>query len=286
MTMDQATSSRRRPSPVRTALLAALALAVAGCGGGSGSRSGAGTQGSAPATTEARAGAPTTTGSAPKAAARWETLDTLTGTGAAQRTITVFSDAIQWRARYSCQAGTLRVMTDPPPRRPAPLVDATRCPQEGEGYSIATGQVKLDIQATGPWQLVIDQQLERPLDEPPLAGMVPAAKVASGTFFPVEKTGKGTATLYRLPDGRRAIRFEGFETAENTDLFVWIASARSAKTSADAVSAPYRVIANLKSTVGNENYELPADLPDNEINAVVIWCEPVKIAYAIAQLAR
>ncbi len=39
---------------------------------------------------------------------------------------------------------------------------------------------------------------------------------------------------------------------------------------------------NLKSTVGNQNYLIPADVPVDRVNSVVIWCDPVSIAYAAA----
>lgn len=273
-----------RGSSVSFALLAIASLLLASCGGDA-------DVGTTPASTRPPVSEPDTTvttapSTGPRAAARWETVDTLSGTGPSEHMVTVLPDALQWRARFSCETGSLLVVTEPAPRRPAPLVDAGACPDEGEGYSIITGPVTLDIEATGPWDMVIDQQLDRPLDEPPLPGMAPGTAVASGDFFPVETEGTGTATLYRLPDGTRALRFEDFKTAENTDLFVWISSAPSPQNSAEAVASPYTSIGNLKSTVGNQNYALPADLADSQINSVVIWCEPVNIAYTIAPLTQ
>ena len=73
--------------------------------------------------------------------------------------------------------------------------------------------------------------------------------------------------------------------AQNTDLFVWLSEAAAPKTSADAVGAPKVDIGNLKSTLGNQNYEVPADLPTERIHSIVIWCEPVHVAYSGAVLA-
>jgi hypothetical protein len=36
--------------------------------------------------------------------------------------------------------------------------------------------------------------------------------------------------------------------------------------------------------LGNENYTVPTDLPSDKIKSVVIWCQPVSIAYAAAAL--
>ncbi len=262
-------------------VLVLLASLLAGCGGGSGEE----TQG--PTTTTPAAGGPVTTPPAPageKAAARWESVSTFNGSGAFQTPeFTILPTAIQWRVRYTCSTGTLRITSNPPPRRPGPVVEAA-CPKEDTGYSIVTGPVRLSIEATGAWKAVVDQQVDTPLDEPLLAGMTPDRVIASGSFYKVEIRGEGTAKLYRLPDGRRILRFENFQTGENTDLFVWLSEARRPTTSAEAINTPYVEIANLKSTIGTQNYEIPASVPTERIRSVVIWCAPVAIAYAAAAL--
>lgn len=266
----------------RRAVLVALVLllALTGCGGGSD-----GDDDRAPATTTPGSSAPTTAASGPKAAARWETVTTFNGSGPFQSPeFTILPGAIQWRVRYTCSTGAMRITSSPPPRRPAPVVDAA-CPKEDTGYSIVTGPVRIAIEATGQWKAVVDQQVDTPLDEPLLPGMTPDRVVASGSFYKVEVRGEGSAKLYRLPDGRRILRFENFETGENTDLFVWLSEARRPMTSSEAVNTPHVEIANLKSTIGTQNYEIPASVPTEKIRSIVIWCQPVAIAYAAAGLA-
>jgi hypothetical protein len=260
--------------------LVVLALALAGCGGDPGD-----TAPNTPATTAAPVAGPTTTAGGPKSAARWETVTTFNGTGAFQTPeFTILPNAIQWRVRFTCATGTLKIHSIPPPRRPAPVVDAT-CPKEDSGYSIVTGPVRMSIEATGTWKAVVDQQVDTPLEEPLLPGMTPDRVIAQGSFYKVEVRGEGTAKLYRLPDGKRILRFENFETGENTDLFVWLSEAPKPANSAEAVGTPHVEIANLKSTIGSQNYEIPASIPTEKIKSVVIWCEPVRIAYAAVALA-
>lgn len=266
----------------RTVLaLVVLALVLAGCGGGS---DGATTAGG-PATTAGRTGGPDTTVAGPKSAARWETVSTFNGSGAfTTPEFSILPNAIQWRVRFTCTTGTLRISSNPPPRRPGPVVDAS-CPKEDTGYSIVTGPVRMQIEATGAWRAVVDQQVDTPLDEPLLPGMTPDRVVAQGSFYKVEIRGEGTAKLYRLPDGRRILRFENFVTGENTDLFVWLSEVAKPANSAQAIGSPHVEIANLKSTIGNQNYEIPASIPTDRIKSIVIWCQPVQIAYAAAALA-
>ncbi|MDQ4069821.1 MAG: DM13 domain-containing protein [Actinomycetota bacterium] len=267
----------------RTALLAlVVALVLAGCGGGSGDDRGA----RAPVTTAPRSDdTATTASSTPRAAARWETVTTFTGSGAMQTPeFSILPNAIQWRVRYTCSTGTLRITSIPPPRRPGPVVEAN-CPKEDAGYSIVTGTVRLSVEASSQWRAVVDQQVDTPLDEPLLPGMTPDRVVASGSFYKVEISGQGEARLYRLADGRRILRFENFRTDENTDLFVWLSEARRPTTSSEALNTPHVEIANLKSTIGNQNYEIPASIPTEKIRSIVIWCAPVAIAYAAAGLS-
>lgn len=272
-----------RAGRARTIAAVGVLALLAGCGGGGSknvvSSGGADTTVSAPTTGADSNGAP-------KAAPRWETVTTLSGNAGTSTTapFTILAGAIQWRARWSCDSGTLHVETDPAPRRPGALVDGA-CPTKGEGYSIVTGSVKLAVSATGPWQVTVDQQIDTPLEEPPLPAMAAAKVLSQGDFYNVEKNGKGSAKIYQLADGARALRLDSLEVNQNTDLFIWLDAAAAPKTSKDAVSAEYWVLGNLKSTIGSQNYEIPADIPVNRVRSIVIWCQPVAIAYAAAALS-
>lgn len=220
----------------------------------------------------------------PSAAARWETVATLSGTGTQDYDVIILPTAIQWRVRWSCETGALRIETTPPPRRGGPLVE-TGCPGRAEAFSIQTGPTHLGVEASGPWRVIVDQQVDTPLAEPPPPGAASATVLAEGSFYDIERQGRGRALLYRFADDRRILRFEDFEVSQNTDLFVWLSEASSPGTSAEATSAPKVQIANLKSTVGSQNYELPADIPTERVRSVVIWCEPVAVAYSAAAMS-
>jgi hypothetical protein len=219
-----------------------------------------------------------------RAAPRWETVSTFTGTGPFRTPdFEVLAEAIQWRVRWTCETGPLRIVTVPPPRRTGPLVDAG-CPGAADAYSIRTGRSHLEIEAAGPWKAIVDQQLETPLEEPAPPELATARLVAQGTFHRVEKEGKGSARVHELADGRRILRFEDFEVSTNTDLFVWLSEAVGPRTTVEAQAARRVSVGNLKSTLGNQNYDVPADLPTDRIRSIVIWCEPVSVAYIAASL--
>lgn len=218
-----------------------------------------------------------------RAAARWETVATFTGSGADETdAFAILPDAIQWRVRFTCEGeGTYTLTTTPAPRREGPIGEGP-CPGE-DAFAIHTGEIRLGVEANGPWTAIVDQQVDAPLDEAPLDAMATATVTSEGSFYDLDMTGTGTARLYEAPDGARYLRLEGFETAANTDLFVWLTDAASPEDSATAFAAERFVLANLKSTVGNQNYEIPPEVAF-DIGSVVIWCEPVAIAYTAASL--
>lgn len=259
----------------------AVLVALPACG--SGSESGSTTEATPPVTITG--GSPVTTTGAPRSAPRWETVRTFSGVGAgATETFSILAEAIQWRVRWRCESGTFVLTTTPPPTvRPGPIAEAP-CPDEGQAFAIHTGQIRLGVQAQGAWSAIVDQQIDIPLDEQALPGMTTEAVRARGSFYDVEKRGQGTALLYEL-GGKLFLRLEDFMVSENVDLFVWATDAARPVNSLQANGAERIVLGNLKSTVGNQNYEIPAGVVPSQVRSIVIWCEPVAIAYAAAALA-
>ena len=273
-----------RHAAARLSLGMLVITALVACGGG-GDDDGGGT--ASTATTAAGGGDRVSTTAVPDkkpvAAPRWEELASFSGPGAVETAeFSVVPGAIQWRVRWSCEAGTVQIDTLPALKK-GTLVTSP-CPKEGTAYSIQTGPRRLRVEAAGPWKVTVDQQVDTPVEEPPLPEMASGRVIATGEFHRIERSGKGTARLYELADGRRAVRFEGFEVSQNTDLFVWLSEAADPKTSADVVAVPHQEIALLTSTLGSQNYLVPPELPTAKIRSVVIWCAPVRIAYTAAAL--
>jgi len=111
-----------------------------------------------------------------------------------------------------------------------------------------------------------------------------AEVVASGSFYPVERRGRGKAVLHELPNDRLALRLEGFGTSNNTDLFVWLSEAERPRTTKQALRSEHTEFALLKSTIGDQNYLLPKNADADSIGSIVIWCQPIRIAYTAATL--
>jgi hypothetical protein len=122
----------------------------------------------------------------------------------------------------------------------------------------------------------------------PTAMAAPVGPVAlsTGTFIAGSTPGDtagGKATIYRLEDGKPLLRLEDFSTTNGPDLFVVLSS--SANPDQDGLkNGAYVQLEALKGNIGNQNYELPADVDLGQYKSVVIWCRTFNIVFGYAPL--
>ena len=90
----------------------------------------------------------------------------------------------------------------------------------------------------------------------------------------------GVARIVETSSGR-VLTLTHFETDPGPDLYVYVASGR---TSGDDVDGSTQ-LARLKGNVGNQQYELPAELYVARGATVVIWCRAFSVSFGAAQLA-
>lgn len=110
-------------------------------------------------------------------------------------------------------------------------------------------------------------------------------KLAEGSFHGVAHETKGTASIYKLPDGKQVLRFSGFETSNGPDVQVYLVAAPDAKDNETVTQAGFIRIAALKGNMGDQNYDLPASVDLNKYRAVTIWCRRFGVNFATAPLA-
>jgi hypothetical protein len=108
--------------------------------------------------------------------------------------------------------------------------------------------------------------------------------LARGEFHNADKAGKGTATVYKLANGKRVLRLSNFATDNGPDLHVRLIAADDARDTASVVKTDYMEVAKLKGNKGNQNYELSADLDLGRYRVVSIWCNRFSVNFAAAPL--
>lgn len=109
--------------------------------------------------------------------------------------------------------------------------------------------------------------------------------LASGTFHGVAHDGKGNASIYHLADGKRILRFTNFETSNGPDVHVYLVAASDATDSDMVKKAGFRELGSLKGNIGDQNYEIPADVDLAKYRAVTIWCQRFGVNFATAPLS-
>lgn len=116
------------------------------------------------------------------------------------------------------------------------------------------------------------------------AATAPVA-LASGQFHGVAHDGRGVATVYKTPDGKRVLRLTEFETSNGPELQLYVVAADDAKDSEMVKKAGFVTLGALKGNKGDQNYELPSDLDLSKYRAVTVWCRRFGVNFTTAPLA-
>ena len=131
--------------------------------------------------------------------------------------------------------------------------------------------------------------MEAMMEEAASAGPPPEpVALASGNFRDADSfhRGSGEATIYQLPDGSHLLRLEDFMVTNGPDLRVLLAESGDPMTREELQSGGYTHLAKLKGNIGNQNYEIPADIDLSEQNSVIIYCMPFHVLFSVAPLER
>jgi Electron transfer DM13 len=106
----------------------------------------------------------------------------------------------------------------------------------------------------------------------------------SGSFHSVAHGSKGTASIYQLADGKRILRFTNFETSNGPDVHVYLVAANDASDSETVKKAGFLELGSLKGNIGDQNYDIPADVDLAKYRAVTIWCKRFSVNFGTAPL--
>jgi hypothetical protein len=126
---------------------------------------------------------------------------------------------------------------------------------------------------------------DKAMEEPMPAASDNSTIVAQGQFQDAGSfhKGSGSATIYQLPDGQHILRFENFSATNGPDLHVLL-SKHPAPTNRAEVGPDYIDLGSLKGNIGNQNYDIPADVHISEYQSVVVYCLPFHVVFATSTL--
>ena len=112
------------------------------------------------------------------------------------------------------------------------------------------------------------------------------ARLATGQFHSNAHETKGVATIYRLNDGRRALRLTAFSTSNGPDVRVYLVAASDVQKEDAAKRAGFVDLGPLKGNIGDQNYDVPAGLDLTKYRAVSIWCRRFSVNFGAAPLTE
>src|ERR671919_617005 len=82
--------------------------------------------------------------------------------------------------------------------------------------------------------------------------------------------------LWFRADGRRFLRFEGFETSNGPDLLVYLSSKEPSGTDDwHGYDRDFVDLGVLKGNVGSQNYRIPDGVDLDRYSTAVVWCRRV-----------
>ncbi len=120
-------------------------------------------------------------------------------------------------------------------------------------------------------------------EEAPAATVPEVRTLVSGTFVDRSHPATGTAAVLGDGTGQRFLRFEDFATDNGPDLNVYL-SAAPADADAGEFDDDFVDLGDLVGNIGNQNYEIPADVDLERYSTVVIWCVRFGVAFGAADL--
>jgi hypothetical protein len=133
-----------------------------------------------------------------------------------------------------------------------------------------------------PERLIVNKHVDEAMPTAQAAASTQA--IESGTFYGVLHPTEGTATIYRMGDGTRILRFTSFKTSNGPDVHVYMVAADDAKDSASVLRAGFIDLGSIKGNIGDQNYGLGPDVDLSKYRAVSVWCKRFSVNFGTAPL--
>jgi hypothetical protein len=143
------------------------------------------------------------------------------------------------------------------------------------------------VLAAGAWYAFRPERLfiDQTVNESFAAEVTTPVAVARGGFRSVHHETKGQATIYRLPNGKRVLRFTGFETSNGPDVQIYLVAAPDAGDNETVTRAGFVNLGAMKGNRGDQNYDVPDSVDLAKYRAVTVWCRRFGVNFATAPLA-
>lgn len=135
-----------------------------------------------------------------------------------------------------------------------------------------------------PIEVPAEEPMPPEVDEAQEAGVI--VTQFEGMFGARSHPGEGVVKVLNDGTEQRFLRFEEFATDNGPDLNVYLTTADADADAGDfGASGQFVDLGDLKGNIGEQNYEIPADVDLNEFDTVVVWCVRFGVAFTSADLS-
>jgi hypothetical protein len=133
-----------------------------------------------------------------------------------------------------------------------------------------------------PERLVVNRRVDEAM--PAAQESSSPQPLVSGQFYSILHPTAGAATIYRMGDGSRVLRFTGFSTSNGPDVHVYMVASDDAKDSASVLRSGFIDLGTIKGNIGDQNYTLTPAVDLSKYRAVSVWCKRFSVNFGAARL--
>jgi hypothetical protein len=128
---------------------------------------------------------------------------------------------------------------------------------------------------------VVNEQVAVAAPRAPSSSAPRNVLLGAGRFESVRHEAQGRAQAIELARGGRVLTLTNFEVDNGPDLRVYLVAGRA---TTEGEVDDFEDLGGLKGNVGNQQYEIPADVDLERYSTVVIWCRAFSVLFARAPL--
>jgi hypothetical protein len=133
-----------------------------------------------------------------------------------------------------------------------------------------------------PERLVVNRRVDEAM--PAAQASSSPQRLVSGQFYSILHPTAGTATIHRMGDGSRVLRFTGFSTSNGPDVHVYMVASDDAKDVTTVQQAGFIDLGVIKGNIGDQNFTLGPDVDLSKYRAVSVWCKRFSVNFGAARL--
>ena len=132
-----------------------------------------------------------------------------------------------------------------------------------------------------PERLVVNRRVNEAF---PTINEASAQILESGPFHSGTHPTEGTATIYRIENGSRVLRFTNFKTSNGPDVHIYMVASEDARDDASVQNSAVVDLGLIKGNIGDQNYTLDSGLDLAKYRTVSVWCKRFSKNFGAAPL--